>query len=90
MPPALIRSRIPGYEYGTRLEDQAAAVEASGLFSQVHRIEGGVTHTQSVSDCIEAWRFHAMLQQQAGACFKGVVSEIDRILERFERLGSQH
>lgn len=78
---ALIRSRVPGYGYGTRRQDQTAIIEASGLFSQVHRIEGGVTHTQSVSDCIEAWRSHATLQQQAGARFEGVVNEIARLLE---------
>lgn len=75
-----IRAEIAGYDYGTRREDQTAIIDASGQFGQVHRIEGGVEHTQSLADCIEAWRSHATLQRQAGDRFPAVIDRISAVL----------
>ncbi|GLS03412.1 methyltransferase [Chitiniphilus shinanonensis] len=73
---AIIREFVPGYGYGTRREDQTEVIEQSGLFREVHRIQGSVLHHQGVEDCIEAWRSHATLQRQVGARFGEVVEAI--------------
>jgi ubiquinone/menaquinone biosynthesis C-methylase UbiE len=75
-----IRSQVSEYSYGTRREDQTIPIEASGLFGEVHKIEGTVLHQQSIEDCIEAWRSHATLQRQAGEAFPAVVHAIESIV----------
>jgi ubiquinone/menaquinone biosynthesis C-methylase UbiE len=79
---AAIKARIPAYDYGTRREDQTAVIDASGLFGPVHRIEGGVFHTQTVDECVHAWRSHATLQRQAGDAFGAVVEDIAEVLAK--------
>ena len=79
---AQIRSQVQSYDYGARREDQTSAIEASGLFGRIHKLEGSVVHLQSVEDCVEAWRSHATLQRQAGANFPAVVQAIQSIVER--------
>ena len=37
-------------------------------------------HTQSIADCVEAWRSHATLQRQAGAAFAVIVDAIAAML----------
>lgn len=73
---SIISDRIAGYTYGTRRDDQTAVVDASGLFGPVAYIEGTIDHTQSIDDCIEAWRSHGTLQRQAGDRFAVVIDAI--------------
>jgi len=76
----IIKAAIPGYGYGTRREDQTAVIDESGLFGPVTKIEGGVLHSQSVEEMVEAWRSHATLQRQAGDKFHGIIDEIEKVL----------
>ena len=73
---AMIRESIPGYEYGSRREDQTEVIEASGLFGPAVLIERSFIHTTSREDFVEAWRSHATLQRQAGAAFGGIIARI--------------
>lgn len=75
-----IRERLPEYDYGSRREDQTAVIAACGLFDEAERIEAPVRHTQSIADCVEAWRSHATLQRQAGTAFGGIVDAIASLL----------
>jgi ubiquinone/menaquinone biosynthesis C-methylase UbiE len=77
----IIKSAIPEYGYGSRREDQTAVINGSGLFHDVHYIEGGVTHTQSVPDMVEAWRSHGTLHRQAGDRFTGIIEDIETMLK---------
>ena len=77
---SIITARIPGYDYGTRREDQTEVINASGLFGKVSKIVHSIVHKQSVADCVEAWRSHATLQRQAGEAFPVIVEEIDKML----------
>jgi ubiquinone/menaquinone biosynthesis C-methylase UbiE len=73
---------VPGYAYGTRREDQSDVIRASGLFSEVRRVEGRVIHGQTRAEVVEAWRSHATLQRQAGERFDEVVDTIAALLDR--------
>lgn len=73
---AIIKRSIPGYGYGTRREDQSAIIAASGLFSDIVKVEGRTVHTQGIEDAIEAWRSHATLQRQAGDAFGPIVENL--------------
>lgn len=81
----IIKSAIPDYGYGTRREDQSAIIAESGLFEEAHRIEGGVMHTQTVPEMVEAWRSHATLHRQAGDAFPGIILSIEKMLQRLGR-----
>lgn len=76
----LIQERVPGYQYGTRREDQGPVIEASGLFEGVERVEGTVLHTLPVGEVVAAWRSHATLERQAGERFAEVVDAIEAML----------
>ena len=78
---AIIKERVQGYAYGTRREDQSAAIDASGLFGAVVHLDARVIHQQSIEECLEAWRSHATLQRQAGAAFPEVISAIEDYLQ---------
>lgn len=82
---SIIAAHVPGYDYGTRREDQTDVINASGLFGKVHTIEGNVTHAQSVTDCIEAWRSHGTLERQAGEAFTETVDAIAEFLFGLKR-----
>ncbi|MFN8391612.1 MAG: class I SAM-dependent methyltransferase [Bdellovibrionota bacterium] len=77
---SVIRKHIPEYDYGSRREDQTEVINASGLFGKVHKLEGPVSHRQSIDDCVEAWRSHATLHRQAGNSFQTIVDEIENFL----------
>lgn len=77
----IIKSHIDGYSYGSRREDQTAVIDASGLFGPVTHLDARVMHTQSITDCVEAWRSHATLERQAGAAFPAIVDAIQNYLE---------
>lgn len=70
---AIIRARIPDYEYGSRRDDQTAIIQASGLFEEPILIEKSVVHTTAVDDYVDAWRSHATLRRQAGGAFDQIV-----------------
>lgn len=76
----IIKSAIPEYGYGTRREDQTAVIKTSGLFGQVYKIEGGVVHTQTIAEMVEAWRSHGTLHRQAGEKFAGIIENIEKML----------
>lgn len=79
----IIKSNISNYSYGNRREDQSEFLKNSGMFSLVQAIEGGVIHSQSDKDCIEAWRSHGTLHRQAGdKKFAKIISEIEQFLDK--------
>lgn len=82
---AIIKRHIPGYGYGTRREDQAAVIAASGLFEPAQAITGHIKWPQGVADAVEAWRSHATLERQAGGKFGAIVSEIEGYLKSLRR-----
>lgn len=73
---SVIKDALPGYDYGTRREDQRQVLEDSEYFGDVVALEGRVLHEQSVADCVEAWRSHGTLERQAGARFTKIVDDI--------------
>ena len=77
-----IRSRIAGYAYGTRREDQSAVIAESGLFGPVVSIETPVAHVRPVTEWIQTWRSHGTLQRQAGDRFLEIVDGIAAIVMR--------
>jgi hypothetical protein len=76
----IIKKNIPEYGYGTRREDQTAVINDSDLFDEPHPIEGAVTHTQTIRECVEAWRSHATLERQAGDKFENIIHDIEKML----------
>ena len=83
----IIKQNIPGYDYGSRREDQSEFLEQSGQFQRIEVVEGKVLHKQSIEDCVEAWRSHATLARQAKDDFEKVVNAIDAYLQG---LGQTH
>ena len=77
---AIIKTRVSGYGYGTRREDQTAVINASGLFGSVVHLDSRVIHEQTIEECIEAWRSHATLERQAGAVFHDVIKVMENYL----------
>jgi ubiquinone/menaquinone biosynthesis C-methylase UbiE len=77
---SIIKSRVQGYGYGTRREDQTQVIDESGLFGPVVHLDSRVMHEQTISECVEAWRSHATLERQAGAAFLDVVKAIEEFL----------
>jgi ubiquinone/menaquinone biosynthesis C-methylase UbiE len=82
---SVIKRVVPEYRYGSRREDQTGVINDSGLFGEVTRIEGDVTHEQSIDDCVEAWRSHATLERQTGDKFRLVLHEIEAYLRGLGR-----
>ena len=76
----IIKELVAGYGYGIRREDQAAVIDASGLFGPVVHLDSRVLHEQTIAECVEAWRSHATLGRQAGATFGAVVAAIEKYL----------
>ena len=76
----IISDQIPAYAYGTRREDQRSVIENSGLFKKVHFIEKKVLCSQSVADCVAAWRSHVTLKRQAGTSFDRIIETIEKYL----------
>lgn len=77
----IIKNEIEGYGYGTRREDQTEEINKSGLFHEVNKIEGTITHTQTIEECVEAWRSHATLERQAGEKFHQIIDKIEAYLK---------
>ena len=77
----IISGHVPGYSYGTRREDQVAVIERSERFGPVIHVDSRTIHSQTVAECVEAWRSHATLARQAGQKFDQVVDEIATFLD---------
>jgi len=77
---SIITAQVSEYSYGTRREDQTEVILASGLTTNVEKIEGRVFHRQSMQDCVEAWRSHATLHRQAGGKFPEIIRQIEEFL----------
>lgn len=77
----LIHSMVPGYDYGTRREDQTEVINSSGFFQPARHTEGNTIHSFSRDDYMEAWRSHATLARQAGPSFAKVIAAIEDILK---------
>jgi ubiquinone/menaquinone biosynthesis C-methylase UbiE len=60
----IIKSEIPGYNYGTRRQDPTPNIQEMGLFGDVIRYEDSFRVTVSKDSYIEAWKSHATLQRQ--------------------------
>lgn len=78
---SIINKNIPTYGYGIRRLDQTEVIKGSNLFGEIVKIEGQIEHTQSIHNCIEAWKSHATLERQAGVKFNTVIEEITEYLE---------
>ncbi len=78
---AVIKATIPGYDYGTRREDQTDIIDRSGLFKPVERLKGTIRHSQTIDEVIEAWRSHATLKRQAGTRFATIIAKIAAYLD---------
>ncbi|KAA9155931.1 class I SAM-dependent methyltransferase [Amycolatopsis acidicola] len=81
----LIRSRIPEYDYGSRREDQAPVIDASGLFGPAEPVSAQVWHRVRPKDWIAAWRSHGTLRRQAGPLFDELVDGIQGLVEASEQ-----
>ena len=77
----VIKRNIPGYQYGTRREDQTEVINQSGLYRQVEFISGQVIHRLASEDFIEGWKSHATVYRQAPSLFEKIVGEIRRVVE---------
>jgi SAM-dependent methyltransferase len=77
---ALIKRHVPGYDYGTRREDQTPVIRACGLFEEPTRFEARVTHRLPAEEWVNAWRSHVTLARQAGDRLGNVVDAIDALL----------
>lgn len=81
----IIRKHLPSYGYGTRREDQTEVINQSSLFDAVQYFEGTVRHSQTIADCVQAWRSHGTLQRQAGSKFVTIIDDIARYLDGLHR-----
>ena len=77
----IISTRVKGYDYGSRREDQRATIDDSGLFGSMVHLDSRIVHKQAIADCVEAWRSHATLQRQAGPAFGDVLASIEEYLQ---------
>ena len=83
----IISSMVAGYGYGTRREEQAEVIEASGLFDTSKSFETRIVHKVPTLDWLEAWQSHGTLERQAGDQFPQVV---DAISKRVEETGQDY
>lgn len=75
----LIKSRIDGYDYGTRRENQTEIIRESGLFNDPTYIEASYVADVSDEVYIDAWRSHGTLQRQSGEQFDQIIADISAI-----------
>lgn len=79
---SIISSKVPSYQYGSRRQDQTRVIQDSGLFGNVISLSAEVVHSQTISECVEAWRSHATLSRQAGPDFDSIISGIQNYLHQ--------
>ncbi len=73
----VIARLVPGFSHGSRREDQAPVIMASGLFRSVIAFEHPVVHRVPWNHYLEAWRSHCTLKRQAGDQFETVIHAIE-------------
>lgn len=78
----IIRAHIPGYDYGSRREDQTDTIRASGLFDEPISFEAPTIHRLPAAIWLDAWRSHATLARQAGETFPAIIEAIDAFLKQ--------
>ena len=81
----IIKDKVPEYGYGIRREDQSAIINESSLFKPVIHINSQIMHSQSIDECIEAWRSHGTLQRQAKNDFDEVIKLIGNFLKNLDK-----
>jgi ubiquinone/menaquinone biosynthesis C-methylase UbiE len=72
----IIAGFVPGFDYGTRREDQTPVIVGSGLFEPPFRIEAPVLHAVDAGEWVEAWNSHATLDRQSGGRMREIVEAI--------------
>jgi len=77
---ALIASRIPGYDYGSRRRDPSGDLAASGRFEPARHLQATVRHELDADGWVEAWTSHATLARQAGDRFEAIVDRIGALV----------
>ena len=77
----IIKRNIPGYDYGTRREDQTEIINQSKLFGDVYFIEENVLHEVLAEDFIEGWKSHGTVQRQSKDKFEYINEEIRKLVE---------
>lgn len=78
---AVIKKNIPGYQYGTRREDQTEVIQSSGLFKDVQFFSGQVVHHIPAEDFIEGWKSHGTVYRQSPEVFERIIGEIRGTVE---------
>lgn len=78
---AVIKKNIPGYQYGTRREDQTEVIQSSGLFKDVQFFSGQVVHHIPAEDFIEGWKSHGTVYRQSLEVFEKIIGEIRATVE---------
>jgi SAM-dependent methyltransferase len=78
----LIKSHIPGYQYGVRRSEQGTAIEESRLFDTPVRISGQTVYQLDAEAWCDMWRSHSTLGEQAGDGFETVLAEIRALVRR--------
>ena len=82
----IISESIPGYDYGTRREDQTAVIKASGLYEESITIEGHIDNEISKEDFMVAWKSHATLQRQAGDKFNAIIEKLEKLVAQQKKV----
>lgn len=78
----IFMENIEGYDYGTRRQDQTEVINASGLFREVHYIEGTVRHKILAEDFIEGWKSHGTVYRQSPEKFDLLNAKIRETVEK--------
>ncbi len=81
----VLKKYIDDYNYGTRREDQTDIINESGLFGDVHYIEGTVVHELSTNDFIEGWKSHGTVYRQSQEKFELINDEIKKLVESISK-----
>lgn len=77
----VLKANIENYSYGTRREDQTEVINASGLFGEVHYLEGRVLHKVAAEDFIEGWKSHGTVYRQSPEKFEAINAKIRKVVE---------
>lgn len=77
----VIKKNIPGYQYGTRREDQTEVIQSSGLFKDIQFFSGQVIHQIAAEDLIEGWKSHGTVYRQSPEVFEKIIGEIRAVVE---------
>ncbi|MBW3762546.1 class I SAM-dependent methyltransferase [Aeromonas jandaei] len=78
----IIKKKIHNYSYGSRREDPTEAINTSGLFGGVRKIEERFITEMTRDEILIAWKSHATLRREAGsdAIFDSIISDIEHYL----------